>query len=47
LKDRVFTFQVPRDADGNASFHDPTTGSMIRDRIVPLLGLEEGEFEPR
>jgi hypothetical protein len=47
LKDRVFTFQVPRDAEGNASFRDPTTGSMIRERIVPLLGLEEGEVELR
>ena len=47
LKGRVFTFQVPRDADGNASFLDPRTGSMIRDRIVPLLGLEEGEVEPQ
>jgi len=47
LKGRVFTFQVPRDADGNASFRDPTTGSMIRERIVPLLGLEDAELEPK
>ena len=40
LKGRVFTFQVPRDAEGKASFRDPVTGGMIRERIVALLGLE-------
>ncbi len=47
LKGRVFTFQVPRDANGNASFRDPATGQMIRDRIVSILGLEETELELR
>jgi hypothetical protein len=45
LKDRIFTFQVPRDADGNASFRDPTTGEAIRGEIVAILGLEDWELE--
>ena len=30
LKGRVFTFQVPRNAAGESSFRDPTTGEAIR-----------------
>ncbi len=44
LKGRVFTFQVPTDEDGNASFRDPATGQMIRDRVVSILGVEEAEL---
>ena len=44
---KVLLEEVAQDADGNASFRDPTTGAMIRDRIVPLLGLKEGALEPR
>jgi hypothetical protein len=47
LKGRVFTFQVPTDEDGNASFRDPATGQMIRDRVVSILGVEETELELR
>jgi hypothetical protein len=45
LKDRIFTFQVPRDVDGNASFRDPATGEAIRGEIVAILGLEDWELE--
>ena len=47
LKGRVFTFQVPRNAAGEASFRDPQTGAMIRERIVALLELEDREPESR
>ena len=39
LKGRIYTYQVPRDADGNASFRDPATGAAIREQIVAILGL--------
>ena len=45
LKGRVFTFQVPRNAAGEASFRFPETGAMIRERIVTLLELEDREPE--
>jgi hypothetical protein len=41
LRGRVFTYRVPRDADGKASFRDPATGQAIREKIVSILGLEE------
>jgi hypothetical protein len=47
LKGRVFTFQVPRNAAGESSFRDPTTGEAIRKRIVVLLELEDRGPEPR
>jgi hypothetical protein len=47
LKGRVFTFQVLRDADGKASFRQPRIGDAIREKIVSILGLGEGEFERR
>jgi hypothetical protein len=47
LKGRVFTFQVLRDADGNASFREPRIGDAIRAKIVHILGLEEEGHEPQ
>jgi hypothetical protein len=47
LKGRVFTFQVLRDADGNASFRQPRIGDAIRAKIVSILGLEEAEVDRR
>jgi hypothetical protein len=47
LQGRVFTFQVLRDADGNASFRDPRIGDAIREKIVGILGLEQGERDPQ
>jgi predicted Ser/Thr protein kinase len=41
LKGRVFTFQVLRDADGNASFRQPRIADVIRERIIGILGLQE------
>jgi len=43
LKGRVSTFQVPRAPDGSASFRDPVTGGMIRERVVELLELTGSE----
>jgi hypothetical protein len=36
--------RVPRGPDG-ASFRDPVTGRMIRERVVSLLGLSESDQE--
>jgi hypothetical protein len=47
LKGRISTYQVPRDADGNASFRVPATGEAIRAKIVTILGLEDQELELR
>jgi serine/threonine protein kinase len=44
LQGRVFTMRVPRGPDG-ASFRDPVTGRMIRERVVALLGLSESDQE--
>ena len=45
LKGRISTFQVLRAPDGSASFREPATGQMIRERVVTLLGLDESEPE--
>jgi serine/threonine protein kinase len=39
LQGRVTTMRVPVGPDG-ASFRDPVTGGMIRERVVELLGLD-------
>ena len=44
LKGRVFTMKVPVGPDG-ASFRNPVTGGMIRERVVALLGLDESKPE--
>ena len=40
LQGRVFTMRVPVGPEG-ASFRDPVTGGMIRERVVSILGLAE------
>jgi len=44
LQGRVSTMRVPRGPDG-ASFRDPATGRMIRERVVSLLSLSESDQE--
>ncbi len=46
LKGRVFTMKVPVGPDG-ASFRNPVTGGMIRERVVALLGLDDSGPEQR
>jgi hypothetical protein len=40
LEGRLFTMKVPVGPDG-ASFRDPVTGGMLRERVVEMLGLDE------
>ena len=40
LEGRLFTMKVPVGPDG-ASFRDPVTGGMIRERVVSLLDLSD------
>jgi len=42
MKGRVSTMKVPVGPDG-ASFRDPETGAMIRERVVAMLGLDESK----
>jgi hypothetical protein len=47
LKGHVFTLEVLRDADGNASLRQPRINSVICAKTVGILGQEDSERDPQ